>query len=184
MGFPGGTSGKKNVPANSGDIRHTGSIPGPGRSPGGGHGNPLQYSYLENPMDGRVWQATVHRIAQSRTWLKWLNMHTWVKNCTEISLKIKKNILPSNSTYMYLCHPTPPKKNILIWKDIWASLVPQLVKNPPEMWETWFDAWVGKISRRREWLPSPVSWPREFRGLYSPWGSKESDTTERLSLSL
>ena len=41
----------KNPPANAGDIRHTGSIPGSGRSPGGGHGNPLQYSCLENPMD-------------------------------------------------------------------------------------------------------------------------------------
>ena len=41
----------KNLPANAGDIRDTGSIPGSGRSPGGGHDNPLQYSYLENPME-------------------------------------------------------------------------------------------------------------------------------------
>ena len=53
----------KNPPANAGDIRDVGSIPGPGRSPGGGHGNPLQYSCLENPMDREAWQATVHRIA-------------------------------------------------------------------------------------------------------------------------
>ena len=50
MGFPGGASGK-NLPANAGDIKDTGSIPGSGRSPEGGHGNPLQYSCLENPMD-------------------------------------------------------------------------------------------------------------------------------------
>ena len=44
-----------------------GSIPGSGRSPGEGNGNPLQYSYLENPMDGAVWLATVHGVAKSRT---------------------------------------------------------------------------------------------------------------------
>ena len=47
----------KNLPANAGDIRDIGSIPGLGRSPGGGHGNPLQYSCLRNPMDRRAWQA-------------------------------------------------------------------------------------------------------------------------------
>ena len=48
----------KNLPANAGEVRDKGSIPGPGRSPGGGHGNPLQYSCLENPMDrGARWAA-------------------------------------------------------------------------------------------------------------------------------
>ena len=53
----------KNPPANAGDVRDVGSVPGSGRSPGGGHGNPLQYSYLENPMDRGAWQAAVHRVA-------------------------------------------------------------------------------------------------------------------------
>ena len=57
----------KNPPANAGDIRDAGSIPGLGRSPGGGHGNPLQYSCLENPMDRGAWQALVHRVAKSQT---------------------------------------------------------------------------------------------------------------------
>ena len=57
----------KNLPANAGD---TGLIPGLGRSPGGGHGNPLQYSCLENPMNRGVWQATVHRVTKSWTRLK------------------------------------------------------------------------------------------------------------------
>ena len=52
----------KNPPANAGDIRDAGSIPRSGRCPGGGHGNPLQYSCLENPMDRGAWQATVHRV--------------------------------------------------------------------------------------------------------------------------
>ena len=55
----------KNLPANAGDIRDAVSIPGLGRSPGGNYGNPLQYSCLENPMDGGAWQATVHRVAKS-----------------------------------------------------------------------------------------------------------------------
>ena len=54
-----------NSPANAGDIRDAGSIPGLGRSPGGGHGNPLQHSCLENPMDREPWQATVHRVTKS-----------------------------------------------------------------------------------------------------------------------
>ena len=56
----------KNMPANAGDIRDLGSIPGSGKSPGGGHSNPLQYSCLENPMDRGAWWVTVHRVAKSR----------------------------------------------------------------------------------------------------------------------
>ena len=55
----------KNLPANSGDIRDTGLIPGSGRSPGGGQGSSLQYSCLENPMDRGARWATVHRVATS-----------------------------------------------------------------------------------------------------------------------
>ena len=60
----------KNPPANAGDIRDTGSIPGSGRSPGGGHGNALQYSCLENSMGRGAWWATVPRAAKSWTGLK------------------------------------------------------------------------------------------------------------------
>ena len=60
----------KNPPANAGDIRDAGLIPGLGRSPGGGHGNLLQYSCLENPVDRAAWQAIVHRVAKSQTGLK------------------------------------------------------------------------------------------------------------------
>ena len=56
----------KNLPANAGDARDVGSFPGLGRSPGGGHGNPLQGSCLENPTDRGAWQATVHRVSQSQ----------------------------------------------------------------------------------------------------------------------
>ena len=59
-GFPGDSDGKESA-CNAGDP---GSVPGPGRSPGEGHGNPLQYSCLKNPMDRGAWQATVHEIAK------------------------------------------------------------------------------------------------------------------------
>ena len=57
----------KSLPANAGDIRDAGSIPGSGRSPGGGHGIPVQYSCLENPMGRGGWRATVHWVTKSRT---------------------------------------------------------------------------------------------------------------------
>ena len=60
----------KNLPASPGNIRDAGLIPRSRRSPGGGHGNPFQYSCLENPMDRGAWQAVVHRVAKSRTRLK------------------------------------------------------------------------------------------------------------------
>ena len=60
----------KDSPANAGNIGEMVSIPGSGRSLGGGHGNPLQYSRLENPMDRGAWRATVHKVAKSQTRLK------------------------------------------------------------------------------------------------------------------
>ena len=65
----------KNPPANARDTRDMGSIPGSGRSPGGGYGNPFQYSYLENLMDRGPWRVTVHRITKSWTRLKWHSMY-------------------------------------------------------------------------------------------------------------
>ena len=57
----------KNLPTDAGDVSEMGSIPGSGRSPGGGHGNSLQYFGLENPMDRGAWQATVHGVTKSWT---------------------------------------------------------------------------------------------------------------------
>ena len=57
----------KNLPSNAGDTEEAGSIPGWGRSPGGGHGNPLQYSCLESPKDRGAWWATVHGVAELET---------------------------------------------------------------------------------------------------------------------
>ena len=68
----------KNLPANAGDGGDTGSVPGPGRSPGEGRVNPLQYSCLENPMDKGTWQATVPGVAQSWTLLKRFSMQSFM----------------------------------------------------------------------------------------------------------
>ena len=75
LGFPGGACGK--VPAYQ-CRRHKrcGFDPWVGRSPGGGHGNPLQYSYLEKSMDREAWWATVHRVAKSQRCVKWLNTYS------------------------------------------------------------------------------------------------------------
>ena len=60
----------KNLPANAGDVRVMGSVCGLGRSPGGGHGNPLQYSCLENPTDRGAWQVTVYGVTQGQARLR------------------------------------------------------------------------------------------------------------------
>ena len=80
QGFPGGSDGKES-PCNAGDL---GSILGPGRSPGGGHSNPLQCSCLDNPVDRTAWQTTVHGVAQSRTRLKRLSSSSSIKTGREL----------------------------------------------------------------------------------------------------
>ena len=70
----------KNLPANAGDTRDSGSIPRLGKSPGGRHGNPLQYSCLENPMVRGAWQVTFRRVEKNRTKLKQISMHSYIRN--------------------------------------------------------------------------------------------------------
>ena len=77
----------ENPPASAGDIRDMGSIPGSGRSPGGGHSNPLQYSCQENPMERGAWRATLHGVTQSWT-LQCLSMQ---KNKNQLSTVKKQN---------------------------------------------------------------------------------------------
>ena len=77
----------KNPPTNAGNIRDTGLIPGLGRFPGRGDGNPLQYSFLKNPMGRGTWWAINHRIAESQTGLKRLSTPTHFYP-TEILLKL------------------------------------------------------------------------------------------------
>ena len=83
----------KNLPTNAGDTRDMGLIPGLGRSPGGGHGNPLQHSWLENPMDRGAWRATVHKVTKSWTQLKQLSTaHTYTYRYTYFIHTLKSGI--------------------------------------------------------------------------------------------
>ena len=85
-------SGKESA-CSAGVERDACSIPGSGRSPGGGHGNPLQYSYLEHPMDRGAWWGTVHRVTKSRTWLKQLSMHHRHRIWHEKYSTVEKSVL-------------------------------------------------------------------------------------------
>ena len=102
LGNPGGSVGKEST-CNAEVSGAKGSIPGSGRSPGGGHGNPLQYPCLENPMNRGAWQATVHGIAKSDMTEVTEHAHTWL-------FIYKRNILPvsqiwqkKTSKYYGLC---------------------------------------------------------------------------------
>ena len=90
MGFSGGSDGKETT-CNAGDL---GSISGLGSSSGGGHGKPLQYSYLENPMDRRAWWATVYGVTESDT-TEWLSTITGVSQEAQVVLVVKN--LPANA---------------------------------------------------------------------------------------
>ena len=92
----------KNLLASVGDIRDTGSISRCGRSPGEGHGNPLQFSCLENPMDRGAWRATVHRVAESDTIevIQHIYVYIHVCSCVHTPTSISKedvNILTATS---------------------------------------------------------------------------------------
>ena len=100
----------KNLPANKGDVRDMGSIPGSGRSPGGGHGNPLQYSCLENPMDREAWQDTPHGVAQSWTRLNRLGTQTPKKLLGE-QLNVVTPWFPAVSRGQFSCLNFNPKSN-------------------------------------------------------------------------
>ena len=126
-------------------LKRLGFNPWVRKIPGGGHGNPLQYSCLENPMNRGAWWATVHGVAESWTRLKQLSSSS--KGASQVVLMVKNP--PANAGYLRCA----------------------------------FNPWVRKIPWRRTWQPTRVFLPgesHEQRSLvgYSPWGRKESDTTE------
>ena len=96
-GFPGGASGKGPA-CQFRRLRVTGSIPGSGRSPGRGHGNPLQYSCLGNPVDRGAWWATVHGVSDTWTSLKWLSTYTTVPTCPDRIMFLPKNLFNLKGT--------------------------------------------------------------------------------------
>ena len=114
----------KNLPANAGQVRNTRSIPGSGRSPEGGYRNPLQYSFLENPMDRGTWQVMVHRTAKSQTWLKWL---------TTVHMVPVMTAWPMKYAIMVLCLKRLPVPTSWIWEYLLFESSYQAVRNSKEL---------------------------------------------------
>ena len=110
----------KNLPANAGDIRDVGSIPGSGRSPGGGHGNLFQYSCLKNYTDWVTWWSTVHVVSKSQIGLKRFRMHApWSEG--------------QSWNYKYQKHRWFPKqKNIYItlYLNLHIKILKQVIPSP------------------------------------------------------
>jgi len=123
LGVPLWLSGKV-FAYNAGDTGDLGLIPGSGRSPGGGHGNPLQYSCLENPMGREAWRVTVQRATKNWTWLKRLSTHTLSSLASLIFhpsiSSLTSLLLPTGSHHIMLNH----WKIVLICFSCLGSLYP------------------------------------------------------------
>ena len=87
----------KNPPASARDLRDVGSTPGSENSPEGGHGTPLQYSCLENPMDRGAWCTTVHGVTKSQTQLKGLGTHLLKEHLSKYSYTVKKGVIKTSA---------------------------------------------------------------------------------------
>ena len=147
----------KNPPANGGDAKDAGSIPGSGRSPGEGNGNPLQYSCLGNPMDREAWRATVHGI--SKSWTR-LSDSAGGGNGTPLQYSCLEN------PWMEEPGRLQSMGSLRVGHDGVTSL-----------------SLLTLIHWRRKWQPTPVFLPGESQGQRSLmgcrlWGRTELDTTE------
>ena len=107
----------KEFACNAKAVGDTGSIPGSGRSPGGEHGNPFQYSCLENSMDRGPWQAIVYRVANSWTWLKRLGTYTPLLIPSPISLISPPHYLATTSLFS-----VPMSLFLFHYSDLFVSL--------------------------------------------------------------
>ena len=117
----------KNQPASAGNLRDTGSIPGSGRFPGGGHGNPLQYSCLENPMDGGDWRVTVHRVAKGQTQMKPLSMHAFtdINSRDSPMQKVSTMTITFFPVHLRLYYPTQDLGTLILTGiSVLSSMVP------------------------------------------------------------
>ena len=204
--FPGGSKGKESAC----DAKDQGWIPGWGRSPGEGNGNPLQNSYLENSMDRGAWCATIHGITKSRAQLcNWTTAVSQNNTLEEESISgIPKlvNLLVAldmtitkfyweKFTRKYVWYGvTQIESQVVIKLDchylcikllFTASLVAQRIRNMPAMQETWVQSLGQKDSLEKGMsihssiLACINPWTEEPGG---PWGHKELDTTEWLTL--
>ena len=127
----------KNPTAHAGNIRDAHSVPGLGRSPGGGHGNPLHYSCLENPRDRGAWWATVHGVTKSQTWLMWLSTRAHMHNVNAMEVVVCTqhiqvvlfgtfwNIFPRIFSIHWWLNPM--EWNLQIWRANWIPSDPAIL---------------------------------------------------------
>ena len=159
----------KNLPANAGVMKNKGLIPGSGRSPGKGKGNPLQYSCLKSFMDRGVWWATVHGVAKSQTQLS-THAHKGTE-CTvffafytfspfeiivDSQAVVRNNTERSRVSFIQF---HPKLASCIIMKDLGFPGGSDGKDSAPQCGRHRFDPWVGKIPWRREWQPTPVFLP-------------------------
>ena len=156
-------------------------MPGPGRSPRGGHGNPLQYSCLENLMDRGAWWFTVHRVTKSRTWLKWLRSLTETLT-TGLALDM---FLDFHLIDLFL-EVSQFYGTVTIWDLPWWLRGKDSASQCKRRKRREFHPWVKRLPWSGRWQPIPLFLPGKFHAQRSlvgccPWGRKESDTTEQLT---
>ena len=141
--FPSGSAGK-NLLAKAGDTGDMGSIFGSGRSPGGGHGNPLQNYCLENPMDSGAWRATVHRVTQSWTWLSGLARSACKRHVCTVCCAMLSHSVTSNSLRPMDCRPpssspwgSSGKNTGVNWHALLQGIFPTQGSNPCLLHSRW-----------------------------------------------
>ena len=156
--FP-GSSVVKNPPASAGDARDPGSIPGSGRSSGEGNGEPLQYSHLENPMDGGAWQATVHGIAKSQTQLSdrgWTEMYIWSTFSIVITWITRKTLIYEIPQQRHSSVPSQSFSHVSSQVPCWSQKQSSGSTRGPE----------DKPCRAHSWAPLCVN--HSFSGVFLP----------------
>ena len=149
MGFPDGSDGKESA-CNAGDA---GSIPGLGKSPGGGHGNPLQYLAWRIPMDRGAWQATVHGFTKSLTQLSNFTLHPFVR----FSIFCFSQVAQWQRVFLPVQEPQETWVHSLGWED---PLEEEMATHSNILvWENPMDrgAWLTALADSRE-LISFSSW--------------------------
>ena len=153
----------KNLPANAGDVSDMHSIPG--RAPGGGHGTPLQYSCLKNPMDRGVWWAMVHRVAKSWTRLKWLGTHACSIN----------NLYYTSATKYTLKKLTSRRYKSCIFSFFWYHCKAPRVNKDLHLYSILSHVWwiLGNMDFRRGLLSCAGHQAQEevgdFKRSWDPW---------------
>ena len=201
LGFPGGASGVKNLPASEGDLRDLGSIPVLGRSPGEGNGNPLQYFCLENLMDREAWRSAVCGVTKSRTSLK--TLAPWKKSYDKPRQCIKKqryyftNKDPYNHSYDF------SSSHVWMWElnhsegwalknwCFWTVVLEKTLESPLDCKEIQpvhpkgNQPWIF-IGRTNVEAATPILWPPDAMSWLigkdsdagRDWGQEEKGTTD------